>query len=135
LIAWRVGRSKSKQWLYLFTTLSIPPEEVVALYGKRWNIETAIASPCGGGSPSSRTRHHAPAMVLAASVGGPSTPSRARTGQRLAGMLAEPEFPPKSRRNRSRWNSPPAAGAQGKEQEPIPRPRARGWMFLTGRRG
>ena len=38
LIAWRVGRGKSKQWLYLFTTLTIPPEEVVALYGKRWHI-------------------------------------------------------------------------------------------------
>jgi hypothetical protein len=44
LIAWRVGRGKSKQWLYLFTTLTIPPEEVVALYGKRWNIETDLRS-------------------------------------------------------------------------------------------
>ena len=44
LIAWRVGRGKSKQWLYLFTTLTIPPEEVVALYGKRWHIETDLRS-------------------------------------------------------------------------------------------
>ena len=44
LIAWRVGRGKSKQWLYLFTTLTIPPEEVVDLYGKRWHIETDLRS-------------------------------------------------------------------------------------------
>ena len=44
LIARRVGRGKSKQWLYLFTTLTIPPEEVVALYGKRWHIETDLRS-------------------------------------------------------------------------------------------
>ena len=44
LIAWRVGRGKSKQWLYLFTTLPLPPEEVVALYGKRWHIETDLRS-------------------------------------------------------------------------------------------
>jgi len=31
LIAWRIGRGKSKQWLYRFTTLTIPAEEVVAL--------------------------------------------------------------------------------------------------------
>jgi hypothetical protein len=44
LIVWRVGRGKSQQWLYLFTTLMIPPEEVVALYGKRWHIETDLRS-------------------------------------------------------------------------------------------
>jgi hypothetical protein len=44
LIAWRVGRGKHKQWLYLFTTLSLPAEEVVALYGRRWNIETDLRS-------------------------------------------------------------------------------------------
>jgi hypothetical protein len=44
LIAWRVGRGKHKQWLYLFTTLSWPAEEVVALYGRRWNIETDLRS-------------------------------------------------------------------------------------------
>jgi len=35
LIAWRVGRGKHKQWLYLFTTTTLPAEEVVALYGRR----------------------------------------------------------------------------------------------------
>lgn len=44
LIAWRVGRGKHKQWLYLFTTLPGPAEEVVALYGRRWNIETDLRS-------------------------------------------------------------------------------------------
>ena len=44
LIAWRVGRGKRKQWLYLFTTLSLPAEEVVELYGRRWNIETDLRS-------------------------------------------------------------------------------------------
>ena len=42
LIAWRIGRGKKKQWLYLFTTLSIPAAEVVALYGQRWNVETDL---------------------------------------------------------------------------------------------
>jgi hypothetical protein len=42
LIAWRVGRGKHQQWLYLFTTLSLPAEEVVALYGRRWRIETDL---------------------------------------------------------------------------------------------
>ena len=45
LIAIRVGRGKSKQWLYLFTSLTpreFPQEQVVALYGKRWNIETDL---------------------------------------------------------------------------------------------
>jgi hypothetical protein len=44
LIAWRVGRGKHKQWLYLFTTLSLPAAEVVELYGRRWNIETDLRS-------------------------------------------------------------------------------------------
>jgi hypothetical protein len=44
LIVWSVGRGKSKQWLYLFTTLALPPEEIVALYGKRWHIETDLRS-------------------------------------------------------------------------------------------
>jgi len=39
-----VGRGKSKQWLYLFTTLELPAEEIVALYGQRWNIETDLRS-------------------------------------------------------------------------------------------
>jgi hypothetical protein len=44
LIAWRVGRGKHQQWLYLFTTLSQPAEEVVELYGRRWRIETDLRS-------------------------------------------------------------------------------------------
>jgi hypothetical protein len=44
LIAWRVGRGKHKQWLYLFSTTALPAEEVVALYGRRWNIETDLRS-------------------------------------------------------------------------------------------
>ena len=44
LIAWRVGRGKHKQWLYLFTTTALPAEEVVALYGRRWRIETDLRS-------------------------------------------------------------------------------------------
>jgi len=42
LIAWRLGRGKHKQWLYLFTTTSLPAEEVVALYGRRWQVETDL---------------------------------------------------------------------------------------------
>ena len=45
LIAVRLGRGKSKQWLYLFTPVTpveLPLEQVVALYGKRWNIETDL---------------------------------------------------------------------------------------------
>lgn len=42
LIAVRVGRGKHKQWLYLFTTTSLPAKEVVALYGRRWRIETDL---------------------------------------------------------------------------------------------
>jgi len=44
LIAARIGRGKSKEWLYLFTTLALPQEEVVALYGKRFRIETDLRS-------------------------------------------------------------------------------------------
>jgi len=44
LIAARVGRGKSKQWLYLFTTLDLPAEEILRLYGRRWNIETDLRS-------------------------------------------------------------------------------------------
>jgi putative transposase len=44
LIAQRVGRGKSKQWLYLFTTSRLPAPEVVVLYGRRWNIETDLRS-------------------------------------------------------------------------------------------
>ena len=44
LIAWRVGRGKSKQWLYLFTDLDLPAEQIVELYGHRVNIETDLRS-------------------------------------------------------------------------------------------
>jgi hypothetical protein len=44
LIAARVGRGKSKQWLYLFTTLDWPAKEIVAAYGGRWKIETDLRS-------------------------------------------------------------------------------------------
>jgi hypothetical protein len=44
LIAERVGRGKHQQWLYLFTTLSLPAQEVVDLYGRRWRIETDLRS-------------------------------------------------------------------------------------------
>lgn len=44
LIAWRIGRGKSKQWLYLFTKLPLAPEQVVELYGRRWHIETDLRS-------------------------------------------------------------------------------------------
>jgi hypothetical protein len=44
LIVTRIGRGKSKKWLYLFTTLDWPAEEIVKLYGRRWNIETDLRS-------------------------------------------------------------------------------------------
>ena len=44
LLAARVGRGKSQEWLYLFTTLTRPRDEVLALYGKRWRIETDLRS-------------------------------------------------------------------------------------------
>jgi hypothetical protein len=44
LIAARVGRGKSQQWLYLFTTSPLPAKEIVELYGRRWNIETDLRS-------------------------------------------------------------------------------------------
>jgi len=44
LIALRVGRGQSKEWLYLFTTVTLPRAEVLALYGKRWKIETDLRS-------------------------------------------------------------------------------------------
>jgi putative transposase len=42
LIAWRVGRGKQQQWLYLFTTLTAAAKQVVEWYGKRWRIETDL---------------------------------------------------------------------------------------------
>jgi hypothetical protein len=44
LIAVRLGRGRSKEWLYLFTTISGSVESIVTLYGRRWNIETDLRS-------------------------------------------------------------------------------------------
>jgi hypothetical protein len=45
LIAARVGRGKTKQWLYLFTTVTdLDREKIVEIYGRRWNIETDLRS-------------------------------------------------------------------------------------------
>jgi len=44
LIAWRIGRGKSKTWLYLFTTLSLSAQQVAELYAGRWNVETDLRS-------------------------------------------------------------------------------------------
>src|ERR1019366_4189509 len=44
LLVVRIGRGKSKEWLYLFTTADLPWEQVLELYGKRWNIETDLRS-------------------------------------------------------------------------------------------
>lgn len=44
LIAELVGRGKSKQWLYLFTTSLLPAKQIVELYAQRWNIETDLRS-------------------------------------------------------------------------------------------
>jgi putative transposase len=44
LIAARVGRGKSQQWLFVFTTALLSGDDVVALYGQRWKIETDLRS-------------------------------------------------------------------------------------------
>ena len=44
LISVRIGRGRSKQWLHLFTTRTGSAEQVVELYGQRWNIETDLRS-------------------------------------------------------------------------------------------
>ena len=44
LISVRIGRGQAKEWLHLFTTLSLLAEEVLALYGQRWKIETDLRS-------------------------------------------------------------------------------------------
>jgi len=44
LISLRIGRGTSKQWLHLFTTRKESAEDVVALYGQRWKIETDLRS-------------------------------------------------------------------------------------------
>ena len=42
LLSMRIGRGQSQEWLYLFTTLEAPRQEVLNLYGKRWRIETDL---------------------------------------------------------------------------------------------
>jgi hypothetical protein len=44
LIAARVGSGRSQEWIYLFATVDLPAEEIVVLYGRRWNIETDLRS-------------------------------------------------------------------------------------------
>jgi hypothetical protein len=45
LIAARVGRGKSQQWLFVFTTEpALSSDQIVALYGQRWRIETDLRS-------------------------------------------------------------------------------------------
>ena len=44
LVAIRTGRGKSKQWLFLFTTLRLAPERLAELYKCRWNVETDLRS-------------------------------------------------------------------------------------------
>jgi len=44
VVAWQIGRGKSKSWLYLFSTVELPAKELVELYGHRWNIETDLRS-------------------------------------------------------------------------------------------
>jgi hypothetical protein len=43
-MAARIGRGKSKQWLFVFTTAPLTGDQVVALYGQRWKIETDLRS-------------------------------------------------------------------------------------------
>jgi putative transposase len=44
VIAAHIGRGISKTWLFLFTTSRRAAQELVALYGQRWNIETDLRS-------------------------------------------------------------------------------------------
>lgn len=44
VIAFRLGRGKSQEWLYLFTTLDWPAGQIIELYGRRWNVETDLRS-------------------------------------------------------------------------------------------
>lgn len=44
VIACPVVRQGRTVQLYLFTTLALPPEQIVELYGYRWNIETDLRS-------------------------------------------------------------------------------------------
>jgi hypothetical protein len=42
VIATRIGRGQSQEWLYLFTTLEGPWQKMVELYGRRGEIETDL---------------------------------------------------------------------------------------------
>jgi hypothetical protein len=42
VIATRIGRGQSQEWLYLFTTVDGPWQQVVDLYGRRGEIETDL---------------------------------------------------------------------------------------------
>jgi len=45
LLAFRVRDARGKwQKLYFFTTLTPPPEQILSVYGHRWNIETDLRS-------------------------------------------------------------------------------------------
>lgn len=44
VIRFRMGRGKSQEWLYLFTTLDWPAQQIIELYARRWNIETDLRS-------------------------------------------------------------------------------------------
>ena len=44
LLAFWVGIGGKRQKLYLFTTMNLPAEEILRLYGYRWNIETDLRS-------------------------------------------------------------------------------------------
>lgn len=44
LVIGRVRRGRQVVVLYLFTTVSLPADELVELYGRRWNIETDLRS-------------------------------------------------------------------------------------------
>lgn len=43
LLVYALSGARESQ-LYLFTTLELPPEEVLHLYGRRWNVETDLRS-------------------------------------------------------------------------------------------
>jgi hypothetical protein len=39
---WSKARTRGDHQLYLFTTLDLPSDEIVRLYGLRWNVETDL---------------------------------------------------------------------------------------------
>lgn len=44
LLVFKVGMGNKRQKLYLFTTLDLPADEILRLYGYRWHIETDLRS-------------------------------------------------------------------------------------------